>query len=127
MGTMRKLFSKGAKPQATKIDLERAAQTTVKIPERVAKPARAVIRRRFERDDAWAVCRVHLTTGPVQEGILLDVSDGGARVRFRTRGRLSPYVRITSHRHQLDRQAKVVWQDMYDAGLQFVDDPASTE
>jgi len=87
----------------------------------IAQPAKAKITRRHTREDAWAVCRVHLGQDAFREGIVLDLSEGGARVRFRTRGSLPPRVRLSCPRLNVNREASVVWQDVFDAGLQFVD------
>ncbi len=116
---MPKLFGSRAKATPA-VNLDRLSRAAAP-PHPVVQVKKPSVRRAFERKDAWAVCKVILKFGHEREGVLLDLSDGGARVRFRSRGQLSPTVRIVSGRMGLDRMAKVVWQDTFDAGLQFVD------
>ncbi|MEM9224876.1 MAG: PilZ domain-containing protein [Pseudomonadota bacterium] len=117
---MSKLFSRRARQPAPKLDLGRVRASTVKIPPGRPGPKPVKVDRRFDRKDAWAVCFVELGNGPVRDGIMLDFSDGGARVRFRSRSLLPKYVRLRSARHRLNTMAQVIWQDTFDAGLMFV-------
>ncbi len=58
----------------------------------------------------------------MREGVVIDVSKTGTRVRFRSRGTLPRIVRVKAFRIGLNRFARVVWQTTFDAGLEFVPD-----
>lgn len=118
---MANLFRKKSSGNTPSIDLNRVRKAASSPPVNVPKVPKAKIGRRYKRKDAWAVCRVHLGEDAFREGIILDLSDGGARVRFRSRGSLPAYVRLSCSRLGVNREAYVVWQDVFDAGLQFVD------
>lgn len=119
---MVRLFSRHKQTKAPAVDLSRVQTSSVKVPiDRVMdRPART--KRQFARTDAWAVCQVILESGAVKEGVLLDFSEGGARVRFRSRSTLPSRMQIKALRHGLNRKAELVWQDVFDVGLRFVDD-----
>lgn len=119
---MSKLFSRRSRQPAPKLDLGRVKSSTVNVPIARTGQKPVLTDRRFDRKDAWAVCLVELYNGPVREGILLDFSEGGARVRFRSRSLLPQYVRLKSARHRLNTIAEIVWQDAFDAGVRFTDD-----
>ena len=61
----------------------------------------------------------------MREGIILDVSKTGVRLRFRSRGTLPTIVKIKASRIGLNRFARVVWQSTFDAGLEFNPDRGS--
>lgn len=77
-------------------------------------------KRRAPRKGLWCVCSIYAQTGEVREGIILDVSKTGARIRFRSRGELPDIVRLKASRIGLNRFARVVWQTSFDAGLDFI-------
>lgn len=83
--------------------------------------------RNSERDPKWCVCvvtSVEETTEQrqsVREGIILDAGSAGARVRFRSKSRLPGEVTIKASRIGLERVARVIWQDEFDAGLAYID------
>jgi hypothetical protein len=79
-------------------------------------------KRRIARKDLWCVCLIETKGGEKREGVIIDVSKTGARVRFRSRGKLPRVVRIKASRIGLRRFARVVWQSTFDAGLEFVSD-----
>ena len=108
-----------SKPKA-KIDLDRAASSSAE-PIEILRPMQDM--RRRPRKGVWCVCTVYTKTRAAREGIILDVSQSGARVRFRNRGRLPHTVKIKASRMGLNRYARVVWQTTFDAGLEFLPDP----
>lgn len=74
------------------------------------------------RKDSWCVCSIETKGGEIREGVIIDVSKAGARVRFRSRGPLPKIVRIKASRIGLRRFARVVWQSVFDVGLEFIPD-----
>ena len=111
------MFSSKSKNKV-KADLDRASNSTAVAPIPVLRPRGE--NRRATRKGIWCVCTVYSEAGAVREGIILDVSKTGARIRFRSRGTLPPIVKIKASRIGLNRFACVVWQTTFDAGLEFV-------
>lgn len=111
------MFSSKSKNKL-KVDLERASNSSSPLPIPVLRPRRE--NRRAPRKGIWCVCNIYSQSGAVREGIILDVSASGARIRFRNRGTLPPIVKIKASRIGLNRFARVVWQTAFDAGLEFV-------
>ncbi len=104
--------------QKAKVDLGRAESSTARVPIPVLRPQTE--KRRGDRKGVWCVCSVYSEDGAVWEGIILDVSKSGARIRRRTRGTLPRIVKIKASRIGLNRFARVVWQTSFDAGLEFI-------
>ena len=116
------MFSSKSKGKV-KIDLDRAVSSSAPAPIPILRPARD--KRRGARKGIWCVCTIYYEGGATREGIILDVSKTGARVRFRTRGTLPRLVKIKASRIGLNRFARVVWQSTFDAGLEFIVDKKS--
>lgn len=120
------LFRRTSPGFARPLDLGRIERALSPPPIQIAQPRQVRKKRRFARRDAWAICKITLKHGHEREGVIIDISEGGARIRFRTRSNLSPTIRIQSSRHQLDKVAVTIWQNKFDAGIEFVDaDPTS--
>jgi len=89
----------------------------------VSGSAKLSVRRRSERAAIWVDCEISWAGSLRGEnGILMDISDTGARVRFFHRGVMPDTVRIIAPRLRLNRRARVVRRDETDIGLQFIDD-----
>lgn len=81
------------------------------------------LRPRSERTATWVDCEINWEGGlSGANGILMDISDTGARVRFFHRGFMPVEVRIIAPRLRLNRRARVVRRDETDIGLKFIDD-----
>lgn len=111
------MFSSKSKNKV-KVDLERAESSSSKLPIPILRPRQE--NRRAARKGVWCVCSVYSEGGAVREGIILDVSKSGARIRFRDRGTLPSIVKIKASRIGLNRFARVAWQTTFDAGLEFI-------
>jgi len=72
------------------------------------------------RMETYANCGVEIDAGGYWEGVMLDLSDTGARVRFNFRGSIISDVFITCPRHRLKRRARVVWARDSEFGFQFI-------
>ncbi|MFN3213921.1 MAG: PilZ domain-containing protein [Henriciella sp.] len=110
------MFSSKSK---NKINIERAVSGSAR-PVPVVRPS--VNNRRGPRKGVWCVCAIETRGGEVREGVIVDISKTGARIRFRSRGTLPKVVRIKASRIGLARFARVVWQSEFDAGIEFVPD-----
>ena len=109
-----------------KVNLERAVSAPARAEDDAPRPVPvlrpAANNRRGTRKDLWCVCAVESKGGEVREGVIVDISKSGARIRFRSRGTLPGVVRVKASRIGLKRFARVVWQSTFDAGLEFVPD-----
>lgn len=108
------MFSSKSK---TKVNLERVTRS-VPTPLPILRPM--VEQRKAVRKGTWCVCQILTREGAVREGVILDVSATGARIRFRDRGDLPRIVKIKASRIGLHRFARVVWQRTPDAGIEFI-------
>ena len=126
---MRRLFSRtpAAPPVQPQIDMTRIRASMAPLPASAVTAPKPVYDRVTPRADTWSVGKVTLASGHMRECVLIDLSDTGARIRFRTRGILSGIVKLKASRHQIDREARVIWKDMYDAGLEFLDAEPETD
>ena len=85
--------------------------------------------REGDRKGHWCVCTVYSTDSNrtqqqmAREAIILDVSETGARIRFRSKSRLPKTLFLKASRLGLRRYARVIWQDEFDAGIVFVSRP----
>lgn len=111
------MFSSKSKNKL-RADLNRAASSTTPVAIPVLRPRSE--QRKAARKGVWCVCTIYYTGGEQREGIILDVSKTGARIRFRSRGTLPPVVKIKASRIGLNRFARVAWQTTFDAGLEFI-------
>ncbi len=93
----------------------------VPIPDHVRLAIKPVYDRVTPRMDTWCVGEIQLDSGHLRECVVIDLSETGARIRFRTRGKLTGIITLKASRYRINRRARVVWKDMYDAGLEFVD------
>lgn len=75
---------------------------------------------RAPREAAWATCRVSWGGGQGDAGIVLDISDTGARVRFNHRPSLPQFVHLDIASQSISVEAEVVRIDGTDIGLRFV-------
>ena len=77
------------------------------------------------RADRWCECSIlsrHPVPGEpemVREGVVLDASRTGARVRFRSKGQLPERVTVKASRLGLNRTGRVIWQREFDVGIAF--------
>jgi len=78
-------------------------------------------RQRAPRESAWATCRLTWAGGS-DSGVLLDISDTGARVRFNHRPSLPRIVELHVSVQSLSVKAEVVRTDGVDVGLRFLKD-----
>lgn len=73
----------------------------------------------FDRERSFSQCKMVGPTGELFEGIVVDHSKSGLRIRFQNHSRLPRYVRVRAPLLGVNRDAEVVWQDKSDAGLTY--------
>jgi hypothetical protein len=83
-------------------------------------PATTPQKRRAERDDAYVECLVSTGGRHAEKGVIVDISETGARIRFNHRSTLPETVRLKALRLKLDRPAQVIWRDFNEVGLKFL-------
>lgn len=89
-------------------------------PPKVAVPQKTP---REERINSWKVAKVFSTFGYSVEGVVLDHSSTGLRLRFRTIESLPELVHVRVSDLKIDVTARIVWTDHSDIGVEFVGPP----
>jgi len=72
------------------------------------------------RAATWNQCTICTTEQYAFSAILLDYTETGARVRFRSHDILPAQVELKVAALGMSAKAEVVWQDKGDAGLRFI-------
>ncbi len=103
-----------------KADVSRVRSSTSHVLPDLKRELRWTEQRRAQRKGLWCVCLIATEAAPLREAIILDVSRTGARIRFRSKGRLPAKIMIKASRIGLNRGARVVWQTSFDAGIEFI-------
>lgn len=91
-------------------------------------PQAGQVDRVSKRKPFWSECSVQSIRGTdsrfqvKRQGVILDVGKLGARVRFRSKTKLPTQVTIDAPRLGLRRDAEIIWQDEFDAGMRFLAD-----
>ncbi|MEM6665481.1 MAG: PilZ domain-containing protein [Pseudomonadota bacterium] len=75
--------------------------------------------RRTERQGAYRVVTVTYPSGYIRKGVIVDLSATGARIRFSQRGELPDRVTLRIEGLSGNKEADMVWQEAYDAGVRF--------
>jgi len=74
-----------------------------------------------KREDVFADAVIRTTIGQKKQGVVLDVSHCGARLRVVSAESLTERVQIEIPRLQLKRTARVRWRTRTDIGLEYID------
>lgn len=90
------------------------------VDEAPAEPETPPENRNTERPATYKVVTVTYPTGYVRKGIVVDISQTGARLRFSQRGGLPERVKLRIEGKPGAFEADVVWQEDSDAGVRFV-------
>lgn len=74
-----------------------------------------------QRKAQWAPCTLYWAPNGQERGVCVDLSDTGARVRFRSRTPLPQQLRLVSAQLGLNRACVLVRRDENDAAVRFSD------
>ncbi len=77
--------------------------------------------RMAERKDVFADILLKTSAGLKKTGIILDLSDCGARLRFVSADCMSEQVLVQVPRLRLKRVGRVRWKTRTDVGVEFID------
>lgn len=86
-----------------------------------AEPEAPCELRNAEREDVFADIILQTTSGLKKQGIVLDLSQCGARLRFVAADCMTEKVRVEIPRLRMKRIARVRWQTRTDLGVEFID------
>lgn len=103
-------LSKISRKSAKKVDVARLS------PEPSDEPKQLF---RAERLNAFMEVYVITEFGYKRQGVALDVSDTGARLRFHTSESMPPRIRLKIPKMKIDCAADVVWHKGIDVGVRF--------
>jgi len=76
---------------------------------------------RANRESTWATCVLVWEPKGREEGICIDISATGARVRFRNKVFLPPQFHFVSSKLGINSPAEFVRQDGHDVAIRFID------
>jgi len=111
------LFGK-SKPKPSAARVEQALRSSApKSSERLLSKRN---RRQLQRLDTWQRCVLISDMGIRLDGILLDYSRSGGRVRFRTYQTLPAGLTLKVPALGINKRVEAVWQSRGDAGLSFL-------
>ena len=105
-GWLSRLTGKGT----PKLDVSRATPEVDDEPKPVLRAARS---------NAFMEVYVITEYGYKRQGVALDVSDSGARLRFHTSESMPPRIRLKIPKMKVDCIADVVWHKGVDVGVRF--------
>ncbi len=74
---------------------------------------------RADRQNAFLEAYVVTEFGYKRQGVALDVSETGARLRFHTSESMPPRIRLRIPKKKIDCLADVVWHKGIDVGVRF--------
>ncbi|MEM6412005.1 MAG: PilZ domain-containing protein [Pseudomonadota bacterium] len=77
-------------------------------------------KRSYPRMEIWQRCVIINDEGHRLDGIILDYSQSGSRVRFRTHQSLPPEMILNVPTMGINHRVRTVWQSQGDAGLAFI-------
>ena len=103
-----------------KIDLTRAVGDPTEAQPSAVSPVQSK-HPRAPRAETWAVVTAKFQTGEIREGVVVNLSKTGARIRFHTRSAVPGKMIIKCPRYRIHRPARLVWQAGFDIGVQFFD------
>ena len=93
------------------LDVERVATS-----ERAEQPQKTF---RSDRQNSFLEVYVVTEFGYKRQGVAIDVSETGARLRFHTSESMPPRIRLKIPKMKLDCMADVVWHKGIDVGVRF--------
>lgn len=76
---------------------------------------------RAERENSYKEALITTGTGYKVRGIVIDYSEGGVRMRFKTIETLPDVVDISIPAFDIHTRARVAWQDTIDFGLEYIE------
>lgn len=104
------------KPDASRVSM--ALRPAPRLPR--TKKQTWVNARGVEREDCWQKCVLHDGKTLKLDGVMIDISSKGARIRFRSHATLPREVVLLVPALALKRHARTVWQRRGDAGFIFL-------
>ena len=103
-------LSRLTRKSTPRLDVARAATDDANEPKQVF---------RASRSNAFMEVYVITEFGYKRQGVALDVSDTGARIRFHTSESMPQRIRLRIPKMKLDCPADVVWHKGIDVGVRF--------
>ena len=103
-------LSRLTRKNTPKLDLSRATTEVENEPKPIFRP---------ERQNSFMEVYVITEFGYKRQGVALDVSDTGARLRFHTSESMPTRIRLKIPKMKVDCEADVVWHKGIDVGVRF--------
>lgn len=107
MGLLSALFGK---KKSTRLDIERVAEPELEEPKQTLRAG---------RENSFMEVQVITGHGYKRQGVAIDVSNTGARLRFHTSESMQSPIRLKIPKLKMDCSADVVWHKGVDVGVRF--------
>lgn len=107
-------------PKIEKSQIERALGSSRPVPIEADQASRNSDKRRSPRRKIWAPCRLTWPPNASADGVCIDVSETGARIRFSHKIIVPDHLRISCPRLNLNQDCEIVRQDGLDASVRFL-------
>ena len=99
--------------------MERAEAMNESVRTMSFPPSNPNDKRGATREGVWSVSQIVHPSGHKEPCVIIEYSETGARIKFRSRVPLPKTVYLISKRPKLELDAQVIWQDIQTAGLRF--------
>ena len=107
MGLLATLFGR---KKSNKLDVSRIEEPDLDEPKQVL---------RADRENSFMEVQVVTGHGYKRQGVAIDVSSTGARLRFHTSESMPSPIRLKIPKIKMDCEAEVVWHKGVDVGVRF--------
>ena len=108
-GLLSNLFKR---KNATPINIDRISEAKAEEPSQTLRAGRA---------NSFMEVSVVTAHGYKRQGVAIDVSETGARLRFHTAESMAAPIRIKIPKLKVDSSAEIVWHKGVDVGVRFTD------
>lgn len=107
-------------PEVGKSQIERALSSSKHAPASMLSGSKGSGKRKAAREKVWAPCRLIWAPNGRVEGVCIDVSETGARIRFSHKVIAPNQFTLICARLGLNRDCEIIWQDGFDAAVRFL-------
>jgi hypothetical protein len=107
-------------PGIRKSQIERALSSSQPAPAIAPSGPKGHGKRKSPREKVWAPCRLIWPPNGRADGVCIDVSETGARIRFSHKIIVPDHLTMICARHGLNTECEIVRQDGFDAAVRFL-------
>jgi hypothetical protein len=106
-------------PEIGKSQIDRALNSSKPAPASSPFLSKSAGKRKSPREKVWAACRLIWPPNGHADGVCIDVSNTGARIRFSHKIIVPGRLTLICARLGLNRECEIIRQDGFDAVVRF--------